>query len=66
MEFKMNSIVLRKPKEEDARGFIDICSERETMKYYGISGADIDTYEKAVDLDVYSILRREYIKEENT
>lgn len=48
MQFKIDSIVLRKPKEEDANGFIEICSEKDTMKYYGVSGADIDTYEKAM------------------
>lgn len=48
MEFKIDSIVLRKPREEDANGFIEICSEKETMKYYGVSGAEIDTHEKAM------------------
>lgn len=48
MEFKIDSIVLRKPEEKDANGFIDICSEKETMRYYGVSGADIDTHEKAM------------------
>ena len=38
MEFKMGSIILRKPTIDDVDGFIEICSEEETMKYYGIAG----------------------------
>jgi [ribosomal protein S5]-alanine N-acetyltransferase len=49
MEFKIGSIILRKPKIGDVDGFIDICSEKETMKYYGIAGAFIDTKEKAIE-----------------
>lgn len=49
MEFKIGSIILRKPKMDDVDGFIEICSEEETMKYYGIAGAFIDTMEKAIE-----------------
>jgi ribosomal-protein-alanine N-acetyltransferase len=49
MEFKIGSIILRKPKMDDIDGFIEICSEEETMKYYGTSGALIDTKEKAIE-----------------
>lgn len=48
MQFKVDSIVLRKAREEDAYGFLDICSDKDAMKYYGVSGADIDTYERAL------------------
>lgn len=47
MEFNVGSFRLRKPGYEDADGFIEICSEKETMKYYGIAGASIDTVQKA-------------------
>jgi ribosomal-protein-alanine N-acetyltransferase len=49
MEFKIGSIILRKPTLDDADGFIEICKEKETMKYYGIAGAQIDTKEKAIN-----------------
>jgi [ribosomal protein S5]-alanine N-acetyltransferase len=47
MNFDLENIVLRKPKLEDMNGFIQICAEKETMKYYGISGAFIKTEEQA-------------------
>lgn len=48
MEFLLGSIKLRKTKLEDIRGFIDICAEKETMKYYGIAGACIKTQDDAI------------------
>ncbi|HJO96172.1 MAG TPA: GNAT family protein [Victivallales bacterium] len=47
MTFNLGNIILRKPKLEDTNGFIQICAEKETMKYYGISGAFIKTKEQA-------------------
>ncbi|MBN1620035.1 GNAT family N-acetyltransferase [candidate division WOR-3 bacterium] len=38
---------LRKPKSEDAGGFIDICADKEVMRYYGCEGAFINTFEDA-------------------
>ena len=49
MEFKIGSIVLRKPKIEDINGLIEICAEKETMKYYGVAGAGIKTKEQAME-----------------
>ena len=41
--FDLINIKLRKPKYEDCNGFISICSEKETMKYYGNAGSNITT-----------------------
>jgi ribosomal-protein-alanine N-acetyltransferase len=49
MEFILGSIKLRKPKIEDIKGFIEICAEKETMKYYGVAGACIKTKEEAIE-----------------
>lgn len=48
MEFIIDSFRLRKPKLEDVNGFIEICAEKETMKYYGVAGACIKTKEEAI------------------
>lgn len=43
-----DTIALRAPEDRDAQGFIDICSEPETMRYYGTAGADIRTHDDAI------------------
>lgn len=43
----LGDLVLRKPKDSDAHGFIRICSDRDAMRYYGIAGSDIKTPEDA-------------------
>lgn len=48
MEFLLGSVKLRKPRLDDVQGFIDICAEKETMKYYGVEGACIRTREEAI------------------
>lgn len=48
MEFKIDSIILRKANPTDTNGFIEICSQKETMRYYGTGGSGIDTEEKAL------------------
>jgi [ribosomal protein S5]-alanine N-acetyltransferase len=47
MTFEFGQFALRKPQPEDANGFIEICSDAEAMKYYGIPGATIRTVEDA-------------------
>lgn len=47
MFFDYKIFSLRKPKIEDAGGFIDICSDKEVMRYYGCEGAFIYTFEDA-------------------
>lgn len=49
MEFIIDSIVLRKPEEKDAEGFIEICTEKETMEYYGLSELGYNRIEAFVD-----------------
>ncbi|HJO91788.1 MAG TPA: GNAT family protein [Victivallales bacterium] len=47
MIFDLGKVILRKPKIKDRNGFIQICAEKETMKYYGLSGSSIKTEEQA-------------------
>lgn len=49
MEFNIGSIKLRKANSTDVEGFIEICSEKDTMRYYGTGGADLHTKEKALE-----------------
>lgn len=41
--FDLINIKLRKPTYDDGNGFIAICAEKETMRYYGVAGANIAT-----------------------
>ncbi|MBP8082767.1 MAG: GNAT family N-acetyltransferase [Spirochaetes bacterium] len=49
MEFILDSYKLRRPVINDAEGFIEICSEKETMKYYGTEGSQIRTISEAIE-----------------
>lgn len=45
--FDLINIKLRKPTYDDGNGFIAICAEKETMRYYGVAGANITTEAQA-------------------
>jgi ribosomal-protein-alanine N-acetyltransferase len=47
MAFEFGLFALRKPQPEDASGLIEICSDPEAMRYYGVPGAFIRTIEDA-------------------
>jgi len=49
MEIFLDSFKLRRPVINDAEGFIEICSEKETMKYYGTEGSQISTINEAIE-----------------
>ncbi|KAB8140346.1 GNAT family N-acetyltransferase [Chloroflexia bacterium SDU3-3] len=48
MNIHVDTITLRAPEDRDAQGFIAICSEAETMRYYGAAGANIRTHDDAI------------------